>query len=398
MRITMPALEELKDRLGNFKPNDDPIKLINECKILINAHLGEGEELDPRVVAKAQLAIGALIQLRDFCLEHRYEAAAISILIEAWNHFAAIQTEANHHVYRAGIAAYVTSTYLRLGDQGAALRWALLTQADDILHEHGGGGGAGRYWLLATFGMSEIALSAFNDIAMTHLYTAKNNSDWTLREAFAEDAIVAFMREYSDYAPLFIRGSSITEFPLSPTYFRMLRRESSAGHENPTSKGDSYEYLTSYLFLLIPGWLPYPKATVNDFSFENDIVIRNLNPTDSLTSELFGRHFLIECKNWPTSTVKVSDVGYFLYRMRLSHTKFGVIVAPRGITRDGNDESYSASLIRRAFHEDGSICVVIDETDLDDIESGDTSFLSMLLGKAQSAQFGASKTRNLAKR
>ncbi len=44
-------------------------------------------------------------------------------------------------------------------------------------------------------------------------------------------------------------------------------------------------------------------------------------------------------------------IGYFLYRIRLTHAHFGVIFAKTGITGDEDQEKAAYSLIRKAFHE-----------------------------------------------
>ncbi|MCI0562084.1 MAG: hypothetical protein MN733_26655, partial [Nitrososphaera sp.] len=106
---------------------------------------------------------------------------------------------------------------------------------------------------------------------------------------------------------------------------------------------------------------------------------------------LLGRHFLVECKNWDES-VGVRDVGYFLYRMRLTHCSFGVIFAKDNISgKKGKGEIAARSLIRRAFHEDGNTCVVLDRNDLEGLAKRETTFWSMLLSKIELFRFGKAK-------
>ena len=77
--------------------------------------------------------------------------------------------------------------------------------------------------------------------------------------------------------------------------------------------------------------------------------------------------------------------------MRLTHAKFGVIFAKHGVTGDktGNAGLTAArELIRKAFHEDGNICVVLNRDDLDNLLDGKTTFWSLLLERVELIRFG----------
>jgi len=76
--------------------------------------------------------------------------------------------------------------------------------------------------------------------------------------------------------------------------------------------------------------------------------------------------------------------------MRLTHSRFGVIFVPSEIT--GRNKGLAAyELIRMAFHEDGSICVILTQADLDALLEGKTTFWSMLLEKIEHVRFGKPK-------
>lgn len=284
---------------------------------------------------------------------------------------------------------YLTGIYMAQGDKGAALRWALHTQADDMLGEHVEGGGAGKQWLLTILGMSKHALTEFNRIAAQNVRWIKEkaNDDWSDVHGFAEDVVMRFALEKPEFANLLTLESAVQEFPISQGYFSSLLNRVGAPHPTTASKGDALEDLASYLFLLVPGWVPRRNLLDEYESFETDIVVRNLGRASNLTAELLGRHFLVECKNWGKS-VGVRDVGYFLYRMRLTHARFGVLFAKTGITGDETNEKDARSLIRKAFHEDGSICAVLDESDLKSLSDGQLSFWPILLERIERVRFG----------
>ncbi len=87
----------------------------------------------------------------------------------------------------------------------------------------------------------------------------------------------------------------------------------------------------------------------------------------------------------------MKDVGYFLYRMRLTHSRFGVILCRKGITGSKKKETAARSLVRKAFHEDGSICIVIDHDDIERLSDTQTTLWALLLERIESVRFGRPK-------
>lgn len=334
---------------------------------------------------------GAYGAAAKFLFEQGFSAAAFQLLIEWWNDLAQLQAEQGQRMYRAATAYMLSHWYIESKDNGAALRWALLTHADDILGNGAQVEGAGRQWLRTIMGVSEANLDKFSSVAAAGLDVVKNVHDgnWAVPAGYAEDALVRFAEAHPELSHLFVEESNIRAYPLTPAYSRLLLDQVEANEGTTTDRGNRLEHLAAYLFLLVPGWVPFAKVKPSDQSAEHDVVISNLNRISNLSAELFGRHFLAECKNWERS-VSVSQVGYFLYRMRLTHCKFGVIFAKNGITGDQDEEKAARALLRRAFHEDGSICVVLDLNDLKALADETHTFWSLLLQRAQSLQFGGS--------
>ncbi len=73
--------------------------------------------------------------------------------------------------------------------------------------------------------------------------------------------------------------------------------------------------------------------------------------------------------------------------MRLTHTKFGVIFAKNGITGKGK-QANAENLLQRAYHEDDALCVIIENSDIEDIVNEKITFHSLLLEKANQLRFG----------
>lgn len=389
----MPIVDDVKRIFEGYPPHEfEPSDCLRRLINLFDTACVPGGECDPRNLDKARNACNSYGYASNLFLLNQYPAAAESILLNAWTKFEDIQRAERQRIYRAGIGMYLARMYLKGGDKGAACRWGLLTQADDILGEHSTGEGAGRQLLHTVLGMSDKAIAEFNDIALQNLLRVKQEAgnDWSVAYSFPEDVVVRFALNCQAWAYLIALPSSVYEFPLSKTYLLALFDNLNDPDLKAKEKGDCLEDIASYLFLLIPGWVPRRNLLEEKLSFETDVLIRNLTQSSNLTSDLLGRHFLAECKNWD-KPVGVRDIGYFLYRMRLTHAKFGVIFAKRGITGNRSEEKAAFSLIRKAFHEDGSVCVVLDNNDLISLINEDLSFWSVLLERIEGMRFGEAK-------
>ncbi len=169
-------------------------------------------------------------------------------------------------------------------------------------------------------------------------------------------------------------------------YFAALLDEVKREDGTSTERGDRLETAAYYLFSLLSGCLPQ-KTTIDRYNaFESDIIVRNVYRSSSVVSELFGRHVLVECKNW-TKVVRVQPVGYFLFRMKMTHSQLGVIFSNRGIT-GGVSRNNARSLIQRNYHEDGTNCIVLDMKDLQRLARGEIGFFWLLLEKVEEFRFG----------
>jgi hypothetical protein len=368
------------------KYNFDPVDCLVKCEALLQEVCLPGAICDPRDVGKVEQACNAYGFASGQFLYYHLPSAATSILQRAWNAFSDIQAADGQRIYRAGLAMYLAKSYLTLRDRGASLRWALLTQADDLLGQHAAGGGAGKQLLVSVLGLSSAALETLSGIATENL--ARIGTDgWSVTSAYPEDVITKFAFRNPEYAQLFATASSEFEYPLNPAYFHSLIAAASTEGLSTTEKGRKLEDLATYLFLLIPGLVPRRNILDETLASETDIVIRNLTPNSTVISDLLGRHFLVECKNW-ARPVSVQQVGYFLYRIRLTHASFGIMFAAHGITGNQAEETAAHSLIRKAFHEDGTVCIVIDIDALNRLGEGYLSLWSMILERIERVRFG----------
>lgn len=379
------------DRINKiFSEFDDPSSALEKVIDLLDEICSADGEYGPITeIGKADKASKLYEIMASKFINRGYQFAAETLFLDGWNKFGRKQLDTKQRIYRAALAFRISRFYGRKFDRGAAIRWALYTQADDMLGEHKQGGGQGKHDLVAFWGMSDDALSEFNKIASQNVTTVKRDcdGDWSRVPGFAEDVVRRFALERPTFAHLFAEESSLQEFVLSQAYFSALLAHLNATHKSTKEKGDALEELASYLLSLVPGWVPRRNLYGMFQSSEIDLVVRNLSRPSNLTAELLGRHFLVECKNWE-KPVGVEAVGYFLYRMHLAHAKFGVLLAKSGITGDEVEETASRSLIRKAFHEDGNICIVLTEQDFARLASERSSFWPMLLDRIEGVQFG----------
>lgn len=367
----------------------DPSECLQQCITILEQACHIDGECDPRTVENAERLCNAYGCASNLFLQRGLAAAAKLVLTKGWDNLSLIQASEKRRVYRAGIGMYLAKVSLSLGDKGGALRWGLLTQADDLLGQHPSGGGAGRQMLQTVLGMSETALAELMEVASCNLRVIKEEAgdDWSDPHGYAEDAVTRFAFRKPDYSQLFAMASEDPEFPLNTAYFRGLLEKVNSNAISSKEKGDWLEDLAAYLFLLIPGLVPRRNLLEETMAFETDVVVRNLSASTNIFADLLGRHFLVECKNWETP-VGVQDIGYFLYRVRLTHARFGVILAKSGITGDKQQERAAYSLIRKAFHEDGTTCIVIDNRHLARLADRDVSLWSVVLEGIERMRFG----------
>ncbi len=386
-------LEELKHYITRIFTSGDAEELREDCLNLIAHSLAKEATLDPRVEGHVFCTHNfyrfVFFRFRD----KKLNEVAVRLFIQVWEKYQLIQKNEKIFIYGDPVAGVLSDIFNDEGDIGAAMRWVLLLAACELLR--GKLSPSVRQRLLEWYALPEDAVNKLRNVGCNNRRLVVEAEDWSIPEAFAEDVIVKFLAEHQEYGVLFARhNATVNEFPLSKVYFNSLLAKTDNAELDAAEKGRSLEDLATYLTLLIPGWIPKRNVMTLNNEFESDIVVSNIMQAGNLNAELFGRNFLIECKNWKKS-VGTAQVGYFLYRMHFTHTKFGIIFAYNGISGQNNDneEKQSKSLIQRAFNEDGSICIYIDRNDLNNIKDGRKSFWAMIFEKANTIRFGDSNYR-----
>lgn len=339
--------------------------------------LGEGGEFGQ---AFWRRAVNALLD------PHQWFFPAERLLLDLWDALAQRQRDENTQVPRAMISQYLTEIAFRRDDAPLGFRWALHTQAADILASHGTAGGHGKHWLHGKFGATDAELSLINRLA-AECRKAVNGIAWSSAAGFPEEIIRRLCSDRQVGRPLLARAATEDEFHLCPAYLTALW-DDVTGASDCNSKGEALEAVASYLCCLLPGCVPQQNVIDPAQAAEYDLLVRNFASRESLTTSSFGREFIVECKNWD-ATVGVPEVGYFLFRMSSTRTRFGIMFAKRGVSGTSEKENRALALIRREFQQHGVVCVVINEDDIDMLaREGASSFQSLLLTKADEFRFG----------
>lgn len=385
----LPELNRIFER-NNSVLGFNPTKCINDLINWFDTYCQRDRLLDPYDEEKAKYINNLCGWIAKSFFQESFPTASVKVLIYLWNKLSECQrhqSDTGMRIYKAGIAYYLMDFYLVINDIGGAIRWALLCHADDILENHEG---SGSHRLLNTLGMTEDAYDALNKVVQN--VSEESGNGWSHSSRFPENVLVEFILSNPEYGFWLTQRTSIIEYPISTAYFRAIRAELEQAIDKETdNQGKVFEDLATYLMLLIPNWIPQRNVRPREQAFEHDIIVTNMMSPDNLEVDLYGRDFLIECK-YVNRTVSANEVGYFLHRMHLTHTRFGIIFTRDGIT-GGDEDKYAQNQIYRAYQQDKRICIVIKDLDLDLLEPGNVSFRALLLKKVNELRFGKPQAR-----
>lgn len=358
------------DQMAEFRVmQGDPLTVADRARVLMD-HLITGKYAQQdrfRDIAAKLLSLGLRPRARE-------------ILEQAWNALGELQRATGRKHDRGVIAGNLS---LITEDRGTRLRWMVLAHFDDMLKNHKTG--MARQALAEMFGLTLSQIAQLDELA--ELCAKECSGKWNAREGFAEFALIRATTTQL-LAGSVTASTAESEFPLSPPFFAALADHINADGLSKQLKGDALEELAAYVALLIPGCTVAHKVLDLDDVGESDLLVANRAATHTLYSELFGRHFIIECKNWDALDVGVKEIGYFIVRVQLTHCRFGIMFSKNGITGNAEQQSAARGLIRRAYHESGILCVVVEAADFDRLKSGELSPSALLIRKVEEFRFG----------
>jgi hypothetical protein len=126
-------------------------------------------------------------------------------------------------------------------------------------------------------------------------------------------------------------------------------------------KGKLLELTSAYFFVTLAGFDVRLRARGLDSEF--DLILSSRNPDDPVHREL-GRYVLVECKN-TDEKVSAGEVRNFSAKVRYARCTSGVLVTRAGLAGErGRAVSDAAYAVRKTYHRDGSIILLIDGSDI----------------------------------
>jgi hypothetical protein len=197
-----------------------------------------------------------------------------------------------------------------------------------------------------------------------------------------------------DYAYLFSYPTSLTEFPIGSAYTLTMLSTIESG-----SEGKLLEELSRYLMLLLTGWVPTKNLYFGDTRMDNDLVARYIRETEAI-STVHGRAILAECKN-VKEPLGVSQVGYFLYRMRLTQVQVGILFAKHNISGnkrrkkkdgEGDERKFADRLLDLAFQRDGMVAIAVDLEDIKALANREKTIWGLIDSRIAERRFGKARS------
>jgi hypothetical protein len=154
------------------------------------------------------------------------------------------------------------------------------------------------------------------------------------------------------------------------------------GEADRTRRGRLLEDLVGYLFWTSGEYSV--RGSTRGLDAETDLRVRATAPANPPHSDL-GTYLLIECKNTLTVT-SAPVVKKFATDVRLAGCRCGVLVTLKGVSgsRRNRDARYT---IRKLYHADGIVIIVIDDGLLTEIVEQQFSLVDALRSGYEAVRF-----------
>jgi hypothetical protein len=149
-------------------------------------------------------------------------------------------------------------------------------------------------------------------------------------------------------------------------------------------KGKALELTAAYLFVAVAGFEVQLRVLGLDAEF--DLILRSPTPDDPL-HRVLGTYALVECKNTKAKT-SAKQVRNFSAKVRFAGCTSGVLVTRAGLTGSGGGAvSNAAYAVRKTYHRDGSIILLIDGHDIQRVVDGRIGFRDLLVQRYEEIRF-----------
>lgn len=149
---------------------------------------------------------------------------------------------------------------------------------------------------------------------------------------------------------------------------------------NP-KRGRALEQLISYVLLSQTNF--EVLCNLRGIKDETDLRLRNFNSIDPFINEL-GRYILVEAKNTQKPMV-IQQVNDFITNVVTGNCNSGILVSISGVTGSKFNQNAQYA-IRQIYHKQGTILLLLEKGDLEDIVKGANIF-DLLLEKYENLRF-----------
>jgi len=255
---------------------------------------------------------------------------------------------------------WISDCHRNLGHPTLAKRHAMLTLIEDAIGTRGevDPENTGIYFRLVWhYGLSDEELKRYAKQA--HELHSSGNADAAYPEWLLQQFDNAWMREYPTQR-------EVAHYRANLRYVTHLRKNLGDG------SGKYLELLAEYLLSVIPGCRTYRRQS--SLSTDYDVICSVEGDAIDFRSEL-GRYFVCECKDWG-DPADFTTIAKFCRVLDSVKCRFGILFSREGVS-GSSAEKYGARELLKVFQDRGMVIVVIDETDLDEIEKG-VSLFTML--------------------
>jgi hypothetical protein len=286
---------------------------------------------------------------------------AIPLYDSLYNHMLVAQEKMHARCHKGMPVVWMSDCYYSLGCPLVSLRFLMLALIEDAIITDGDVPTHMGVYFRAVWraGLPDADVRRY---AMEAYRWSRDNGE----EAFYPERVLLELDQKWVRPPA---SAEVGIFPSNPLYIKHLI--SRLGDKS----GKTMELLARYLLSAMPGCRTFRRTRSG--THEYDVVCSMEGQDLDFRSEL-GRYFVCECKD--TGEPEGVRTMAILCRVLDSvKSRFGILFSKHGISGEGKGQDAELEQIK-IFQDRGTVIVVVDKTDLDQLAEG-ANFVSMLREK-----------------
>jgi Restriction endonuclease len=151
-------------------------------------------------------------------------------------------------------------------------------------------------------------------------------------------------------------------------------------------KGKLFELLIAYLMRTLG---PFDtRGRVRTLDGEDDLILRDTSARPSV----LGDYILVECKNWE-ARVGAPEIKKFAQNVRAASCHSGIVATKSGVTGGEREVTDARYTIRRHYHRDGIVLILLTAADLERLVTRRVSLPDLLVTKYEEIRFDERQLR-----